>query len=82
MKVVIEKPSSLDVREFKGSASGLEVEPMFYNTKDPAVVGIIRVLSANDDLLFTGLLRVSGKTGQVKIIPRQTPITPPADEGE
>lgn len=64
MKVEVHKLPALECEEVVVNEQGLTVTPTFWTAKAQANVASIKITNNAGKVLFTGLLRVSGKTGK------------------
>ena len=79
MKVTIKPPTELEAQNIKLDASGVSMEPTFYQPKGKATAGVIEVATHDGKVVFRGLLTVHGKTGVVEVDPRTKPVSPALD---
>jgi len=82
MKVEISKLPALECEEVKTTETGLHVTPMFWMPKAQANVAPITITNNAGKVLYTGMLRVSGKTGKPTLsaaVKSGTPVTPAVD---
>jgi len=64
MKVEVIELPALECKEVKRLESGLSVTPLFWAPKAQANVAAIKITTNAGKVLYTGMLRVSGKTGK------------------
>jgi hypothetical protein len=79
MKVEIIPPSSVEAEDLGSSESGLVMKPLFYgNGLEPAATAVIKVHSEAGDLVYLGVVKVSGN-GKPSIQERTKPVVPKLD---
>jgi hypothetical protein len=79
MKIEITPPSKIEAEAVEVLATGLSIKPLFFgNGLEAATVGVVKVYSNAGDLVYMGILRVSG-AGKPVLQERTKPVTPRLD---
>lgn len=79
MKVTVTIPSALDVSNasFDEATRVLSMEPLFYGDGRESVLGMINVFTGDGtEPVFKGIVKVSGKTGQIHVTNRTKQVKP------
>ena len=74
MKVTIRPPTPLEASDVKSGDQGIWLRPLFYNPKGNGTIGLVEVKKEDGTVVFKGILSVSGKTGEVGVQARTTPV--------
>jgi len=74
MQVTIKPPTPLEASDVKASEQGILLRPLFYHPKGHGTIGLVEVKKEDGTTVFKGVLAVSGRTGEVSIQPRTTPV--------
>lgn len=83
MKVEVKPLPALECEETKVTENGLCVAPLFWTPKAQANAASITITNNAGKVLYTGVLRVSGKTGKPTLSARgQGKPVPPAVDSE
>lgn len=79
MQVTIKPPTPLEASDVKAGEEGIALRPLFYNPKGQGTIGLVEVKKEDGTVVFKGVLSVSGKTGEVSIQTRTTPVAAALD---
>ena len=81
MKVKIKPASAMEVRDVELKDNALTVQPLFFQPKGKANLGVVEVCRDDGTVVFLGVLVVSGKDGSITVVPRTKPVSAALDIG-
>jgi hypothetical protein len=79
VKVVIRPPTEIEARNIRIDKESIALEPVFYQPKGRATIGIVEVARNDGAVVFRGILSVNGKSGSVDVDQRTRPVIPALD---